>query len=130
MRPILLFLLLSLASCPNSATAVEQQDCEVMDREEFRIALGWKVGGFGWGAGPEVSFGSSSGVRWSGSVQYMVAEYQELCSRYNTGRISKEEYNKEIQTIIERSRRYEMEVAEHFRMKKDNMFNEMEGETQ
>ncbi len=128
MRFILLLFLLSIATCPQVASPVEQQDCEVMDREEFQIALGWKVGGFGWGAGPEVSFGSSSGVRWSGSVQYMVAEYQELCSRYNTGRISKEEYNKEIQNIIQRSRRYERELAEYFKQKKQVIFNEMENQ--
>ena len=126
MRPILLLFLLFITSCPKAVIAVEQQDCEVMDREEFQVALGWKVGGFGWGVGPEVSFGSSSGVRWSGSVQYMVAEYQELCSRYNTGRISKEEYNKEIQNIIQRSRRYERELAEYFKQKKQVIFNEME----
>jgi hypothetical protein len=128
MRPILLLFLLFITSCPKAAIAVEQQDCEVMDREEFQVALGWKVGGFGWGVGPEVSFGSSSGVRWSGSVQYMVAEYQELCSRYNTGRISKEEYNKEIQNIIQRSRRYERELAEYFKQKKQVIFNEMENQ--
>jgi hypothetical protein len=128
MRPILLLFLLFITSCPKAVIAVEQQDCEVMDREEFQVALGWKVGGFGWGVGPEVSFGSSSGVRWSGSVQYMVAEYQELCSRYNTGRISKEEYNKEIQNIIQRSRRYERELAEYFKQKKQVIFNEMENQ--
>ena len=55
----------------------------------------------------------------------MVAEYQELCSRYNTGRISKEHYEKEIQTIIDRSRRYEKEIAEYFYQKKQRIFNEM-----
>lgn len=126
MRPIIFIFLLSLASCPNSATAVEQQDCGVMDREEFLLAFGWKAGGFGFGIGPEVSFGSSSGIRWSGSVQYMVAEYQELCARYNTGRISKDIYDKEIKNIIERSRRYEQELAEYFIQKQRVIFNEME----
>ncbi len=97
-----------------------------MDREEFLLAFGWKAGGFGFGVGPEVSFGSSSGIRWSGSVQYMVAEYQELCARYNTGRISKDIYDKEMKNIIERSRRYERELAEYFTQKQRVIFNEME----
>ena len=128
MRPILLLFLLFITSCPKAVIAVEQQDCEVMDREEFQVALGWKVGGFGWGVGPEVSFGSSSGVRWSGSVQYMVAEYQELCSRYNTGRISQSEYDQEIQLIIQRSRNFTFKMNEMFRRNKKSMFNEMEKE--
>ena len=41
-------------------------------------------------------------------------------------KITKEEYDKEIQSIISRSRRYEQEVAEHFRKKKEVIFNEME----
>jgi len=108
-----------------SSEAIEKQDCEIMQSESGSITLGFKSGGIGFGVGPEITFGSSSGVNWSGSVQYMVAEYQELCSRYNTGRISKKEYDKEIQNIIERSRRYEMELAEFFRKKKAVIFNEM-----
>ena len=119
----ILFLLLATMSA--SSEAIEKQDCEIMDKKESGISLGWKFGGFGWGVGPEISFKDSRGVDWSGSVQYMVAEYQELCSRYNTGRISKKEYDKEIQNIIERSRRYEMELAEFFRKKKEVIFNEM-----
>ena len=120
----ILFLLLFMTS---TVGAVEKQDCEVMDKKELGFMLGWKLGGFGLGVGPEIGFRSSSGINWSGSVQYMVAEYQELCSRYNTGRISKEQYDTEIQNIIERSRRYEREIAEYFHKKKAVIFNEMEG---
>ena len=36
-----------------------------------------------------------------------------------------EQYDKEIQNIIERSRRYGQEMAEHFRKKKEVMFDEL-----
>jgi hypothetical protein len=58
----------------------------------------------------------------------MVAEYQELCSRYNTGRVSKVEYDKEIQLIIQRSREFTFKMNEIFRRNKKSMFNEMEKE--
>ena len=83
------------------------------------------MGGLVWGVGPEITFRNSFGTDWHGNVQYMIAEYQELCVRYNTNRISKEQYDKEIQNIIERSRRYEQEMAEHFRKKKEVMFDEL-----
>jgi hypothetical protein len=124
------FSLILVLLCYSPASAFVEQDCDIMKNKDDSISLGFKVGGLLWGVGPEISFRNYFGVNWRGNIQYMIAEYQELCSRYNTGRISKEKYDKEIKTIIERSRRYEMEVAEHFRMKKDNMFNEMEGETQ
>ena len=104
----------------------ENQDCNIMKYETGSITFGMKAGGFGWGIGPEVSFGSSSGVKWRDNLQYMVAEYQELCSRYNTGRMSKLEYDKEIQLIIQRSRNFTFKMNEMFRRKKQLMFDEME----
>jgi len=58
----------------------------------------------------------------------MVAEYQELCSRYNTGRISDAEYKKEIDLIIKRSRGHTLELNRLFRKKKQSIFEEMERE--
>jgi hypothetical protein len=118
---IIIFLLLY-----SSVYAYEKQDCEVMKYENGSITLGFKAGGFGWGVGPEVSFGSESGVKWHDNLQYMVAEYQELCSRFNTGRVSKIDYDKEIQLIIQRSRNFTFKMNEVFRRKKQSMFQEME----
>ena len=108
--------------------ADENQDCEIMDYESGSITLGMKAGGLFWGVGPEITFGSQSGVVWTENLQYMVAEYQELCSRYNTGRVSKVEYDKEIQLIIQRSRNFTFKMNEMFRRNKKSMFNEMEKE--
>ena len=120
---IIIFLLLH-----SPVYGFEKQDCEVMDYESGSITLGFKAGGLLWGVGPEVSFGSQSGVVWRDNLQYMVAEYQELCSRYNTGRISQSEYDKEIQLIIQRSREFTFKMNEIFRRNKKSMFNEMEKE--
>ena len=120
---IIIFLLLY-----SSVYAFEKQDCEVMKYESGSITLGFKAGGLFWGIGPEVTFGSQSGVVWRDNLQYMVAEYQELCSRYNTGRISQSEYDKEIQLIIQRSRDFTFKMNEMFRVKKETLFNEMEKE--
>jgi len=108
--------------------ADENQDCQIMDYESGSITLGMKAGGLFWGVGPEVTFGSQSGVVWRDNLQYMVAEYQELCSRYNTGRISQSNYDKEIQLIIQRSRNFTFKMNEMFRVKKETLFNEMEKE--
>ena len=93
-----------------------------MKYESGSITLGFKAGSLGWGVGPEMSFGSTSGVVWKENLQYMVAEYQELCSRYNTGRMSKLDYDKEIQLIIQRSRDFTFKMNEIFRRKKQSMF--------
>ena len=114
--------------CHNPVYADEKQDCDIMKYETDSITLGFKAGGLFWGVGPEITFGSQSGVVWTENLQYMVAEYQELCSRYNTGRVSKVEYDKEIQLIIQRSREFTFKMNEIFRRNKKSMFNEMEKE--
>ena len=124
MKTLLYIFLILLSYNPVSA----EQDCEVMDYESGSITLGMKAGGLFWGVGPEISFGSQSGVNWNDNLQYMVAEYQELCSRYNTGRISDAEYKKEIDSIIKRSRGYTLKLNRIFREKKNSIFDEMKRE--
>ena len=124
MKTLLYIFLILLSYNPVSA----EQDCEVMDYESGSITLGMKAGGLFWGVGPEISFGSQSGVNWNDNLQYMVAEYQELCSRYNTGRISDTEKKKEIDSIIKRSRGYTLKLNRIFREKKNSIFDEMKRE--
>ena len=120
-----LFSLSLILLCYSPVSA--EQDCDVMKNKDTNVTLGFKAGTLLMGVGPEISFRNFYGTKWRGNIQYMIAEYEELCSRFNTGRMTKEEYDKEIQSIISRSRRYEQEVAEHFRKKKEVIFNEMEG---
>ncbi len=125
MRNIKYILFIFLLYCsPVSA----EQDCTVMDYETDSFTIGFKAGGLLWGVGPEVSWGSAKGTQWNDALQHMVAEYQELCSRYNTGRISDAEYKKEIDSIIKHSRGYVFELNRIFREKKNALFKEMERE--
>ena len=124
MKRLLYILIIFLYYSPVSA----EQDCDVLNYETGTFSIGLKAGGFGYGVGPEVSIGSSSGTKWNDALQYMVAEYQELCSRYNTGRISDAEYKKEIDLIIKRSRGHTLELNRLFRKKKQSIFEEMERE--
>jgi len=111
----------------HSITAVvDKQDCDVLKKKDNTIALGWKFGGLMWGFGPEIKIGRTSGVAWKGDVQRMIAEYQELCSRFNTGRLSQEEYNQEKGGIIKRGYNYARELEQRFKQKKDDMFKEMD----
>lgn len=124
MKRFLYILIIFLYYSPVSA----EQDCDVLNYETGTFSIGLKAGGFGYGVGPEVSFGSSNGTKWNDALQYMVAEYQELCSRYNTGRISDAEYKKEIDLIVKRSRGHALELNRLFRKKKQSIFEEMERE--
>jgi len=125
-RTLYILIVIVLLYSPVSA----EQDCAVLDYETDSFTIGFKAGGLLWGVGPEVSWGSAKGTQWNDALQHMVAEYQELCSRYNTGRISDAEYKKEITEIIKHSRGYTLELNRVFREKKNSIFEEMEREVQ
>jgi len=110
----------------NTSIVIDKQDCDIMRKKDDTIALGWKFGGLMWGFGPEIKVGHTVGVAWKGDVQRMVAEYQELCTQFNTGRLSQQEYQAEKQGIVKRSYNYARELEKQFRQKKDRMFKEMD----
>jgi hypothetical protein len=105
---------------------LDKQDCEIMRKEDNSIGLGFKFGGLMWGFGPEIKIGHSSGIEWKSDVQRMVAEYQELCTQFNTGRLSQEEYKFEKKGIIQRGYGYAKELEKRFKQKKEDMFREMD----
>ena len=105
---------------------VDKQDCDIMRKQDDSIGLGFKFGGLMWGFGPEIKIGHSSGIEWKGDVQRMVAEYQELCTQFNTGRLSQQEYQQEKSGIIKRGYNYAKDLEKRFKQKKDDMFKEMD----
>ena len=110
----------------STSIVIDKQDCDIMRKKDDTLALGWKFGGLMWGFGPEIKVGHTIGVAWKGDVQRMVAEYQELCTQFNTGRLSQQEYQAEKQGIVKRSYNYARELEKRFRQKKDRMFKEMD----
>jgi hypothetical protein len=105
---------------------VGKQDCSIMRNETDTYGFGFKIGGLLYGMGPEIYYGHSSGINWNWGTQLMVAEFQELCTRFNTGRLSQEEYSEEVYGIINRSRNYTKELEERLKKKKDALFQEID----
>ena len=111
---------------------VEQQDCSVHKSEDGRITLGFKVGNFLFGAGPEISFGKKTGIDWDQTVQGLIVRYQELCARFNTGSISKQEYEErlaKIETIEEEAYELYQEFLKKKARRKQDAFDELDRET-
>ena len=111
---------------------VEQQDCSVHKSEDGRITLGFKVGNFLFGAGPEISFGKKTGIDWDQTMQGLIVRYQELCARFNTGSISKQEYDDRLEKIesIEKEA-YELyqEFLKKKSRRKQDVFDELDKDT-
>jgi hypothetical protein len=111
---------------------VEQQDCSVHKSEDGRITLGFKVGNFLFGAGPEISFGKKTGIDWNQTVQGLIVRYQELCARFNTGSISKQEYDErlaKIETIEKDAYDLYQEFLKKKSQRRDDVFKELDRET-
>jgi len=112
---------------------VEEQDCSVYKSENGKITLGFKAGGLFFGIGPEVSFGKESGIDWDKLTQRLVARYLELCTRFNTGSISKSEYDKrlkKIEAIETEAYKLYQKVIEEAAKRKDRIFEELDEATE
>ena len=77
----------------------EQLDCRVHDTTTSNIGLAFKIAGFLFKAGPEITFNHERGVAWDKIVQGFIARYKELCSRYNAGLVTKEEYEARLREM-------------------------------
>ena len=111
---------------------VEKQDCSVYKSENGKITLGFKAGGLFFGIGPEVTFGKESGIDWDKLTQRLVARYLELCTRFNTGSISKSEYDKrlkKIEAIETAAYKLYQKLVEEEAKRKDRIFEELEEAT-
>jgi hypothetical protein len=111
---------------------VEQQDCSVHKSEDGRITLGFKIGNFLFGIGPEISFGKKTGIDWDHTVQGLIARYQELCARFNTGSITKQEYEErlaKIETIEKEAYELYQEFLRKKARRKQDVFDELDRET-
>ena len=112
---------------------VEEQDCSVYKSKNGKITLGFKAGGLFFGIGPEVSFGKESGIDWDKLTQRLVARYLELCTRFNTGSISKSEYDKrlkKIEAIETEAYKLYQKVIEEAARRKDRIFEELDEATE
>ena len=111
---------------------VEQQDCAVHKSEDGRITLGFKIGTLLFGIGPEITFGKKTGIDWDHTVQGLIARYQELCARFNTGSISKQEYEErmaKIETIEKDAYNLYQEFLKKNARRKQDVFDELDRET-
>jgi len=110
----------------------EQQDCSVHKSVDGRITLGFKVGNFLFGIGPEISFGKKTGIDWDHTVQGLIARYQELCARFNTGSITKQEYDErlvKIETVEKEAYNLYQKFLKKKARRKQDAFDELDRTT-
>ena len=110
----------------------EQQDCSVHKSVDGRITLGFKVGNFLFGMGPEISFGKKTGIDWDHTVQGLIARYQEVCARFNTGSITKQEYDErlvKIETVEKEAYNLYQAFLKKKARRKQDVFDELDRAT-
>ena len=108
------------------SNVIKKQDCSIMKNKIDSYGFGFKFGGLVYGMGPEVYFGNSSEIKWDTGAQIMIAEFMELCTRFNTGRLSQEEYSDEVNNIINRSRNYIIKLKQDLEKRKEILFKEID----
>lgn len=111
---------------------VEKQDCSIHKTEDGQITLALKIGNFLVNAGPEITFGNKIGIDWDRTVQAFIARYQELCSRWNTGSLTKKEYDArlaEMERIDNEAYALHLQYLREKEKHKQDMFDELDKDT-
>jgi hypothetical protein len=110
---------------------VEKQDCSVY-KAKNGIKLGFKAGNILFSVGPEITFGRDSGIDWDGLTKKLIAQYMELCTRFNTGSIVKSEYDKRLKKIdsleVETTKLYQKIITDAVK-RTDQLFEELDEAT-
>jgi hypothetical protein len=80
---------------------VQKLDCRVYDErtKSLTVGLSFSLLFGAASAGPYATTAETTGVKWGKSAQMIVAQYKELCSRYNSGAISQPSYDARINDI-------------------------------
>src|SRR3972149_556465 len=82
----------------NEYIMADRMDCRV-HKSKSGVTLGLKGGNFLFSFGPEITLGGEAKVKWEEAVQSLVVKYEEICARFNTGVLSKQEYERRLGEI-------------------------------
>jgi hypothetical protein len=90
-----------IADGASETREVQKIDCSVYDTREKSLTVGLSFSTlFGAvEAGPYVKTAEVTGVKWGKSAQMIVAQYKELCARYNSGAVSQPSYDNRLAEI-------------------------------
>jgi hypothetical protein len=90
-----------IADGSSETREVQKLDCRVYDERTKSLTVGLSFSAlFGAAAaGPYVTTAETTGVKWEKAAQMVVAQYKELCSRYNSGAVSQPSYDNRVAEI-------------------------------
>jgi len=124
-----LCLLLDASPARAAEPPAEPMDCRVYETKKASITVGLKAGNFLFSVGPEVTFSRQTGIAWDRTVQGLIAKYQELCTRYNAGLATKEEYEarlREIEALYKEAQELEQKLMEETRTRAKSAVDELD----
>lgn len=115
----------------NAYVTADKMDCRV-HKSKNGVTLGLKGGNFLFSFGPEVTLGGEAKVKWEEAVQSLVVRYEELCARFNTGVLSKQEYDRrlgEIDNVAKEAFEFQETQLKKVRDRAKDAFKDLDRET-
>lgn len=109
----------------------DKMDCRV-HKSKSGVTLGLKGGNFLFSFGPEITLGGEARVKWEEAVQALVVRYEELCSRFNTGLLSKQAYEyrlEEINNVSKEAFEFQETKLKKVRDRAKDAFKDLDKET-
>lgn len=109
----------------------DKMDCRV-HKSKSGVTLGLKGGNFLFSFGPEITLGGEARVKWEEAVQALVVRYEELCSRFNIGLLSKQAYEyrlEEINNVSKEAFEFQETKLKKVRDRAKDAFKDLDKET-
>lgn len=90
-----------IADGASETKEVQRLDCRQWDEKtkSLTVGLNFSVLFGAASAGPSVTSAETIGVKWDKSAQFIVAQYKELCNRFNAGAVSMPSYESRLGEI-------------------------------
>ena len=108
----------SLAGWPSITWAGDpprtKLDCRIYETKKFDTTIAVQAAQFFFSLSPSIGFSRETGVAWDKVAHGTIARYVELCTRYNAGLVSKEEYEARVRDIDGVYREAQAIEAKHF----------------
>jgi hypothetical protein len=107
----------------------DQVDCEIYETKQYGITVGLAAGMMVFNMSPSVTFTYERGVAWDKVAHEIIARYVELCTRYNAGLVTKEDYDKrikEIDSLYRKAQEFERQMVEETRARAKDAFKDLD----
>jgi hypothetical protein len=109
----------------------DKLDCRTYEGKRG-LTIGFKAGFYTFNFGPQLTLGGDESIKWDKSVHGLIAQYKELCTRFNAGAVTLKEYKERIEkldSLATEMLEFQDKLMQRVKSESRDAFRELEMET-